>query len=141
MGIWSLIYATIFAPLIFRKVLMAFMEREGKPMPQLEHRASGHLPDFEAEAMEKAEHEMREAYENAKTKLAEKEDEIVRIHSDMSNLKDETAADEIARLKAALQVKDDEIMTLKSLSANKASDSGLSSTLDSMTEDTPAPMV
>merc|ERR1712190_682493 len=46
--IWSLIYATIFAPLIFRKVLMAFMEREGKPMPRLEHRASGHLPDLEA---------------------------------------------------------------------------------------------
>jgi len=139
--IWSLIYATIFAPLIFRKVLIAFMEREGKPMPRLEHRASGHLPDLEAEAMEKAEQEMREAYENAKTKLAEKEDEIVRIHSDMSNLKDETGADEIAKLKAALQVKDDEITALKNLAANKASDSGLTSTLDTMTEDTPAPLV
>merc|ERR1712190_409435 len=123
------------------KVLMAFMERDGKPMPQLEHRASGHLPDFEAEAMEKAEQEMREAYENAKTKLAEKEDEIVRIHSDLSNLQEETTADEIGRLKAALQAKDDEIMTLKSLAANKAANSGLSSTLETMTEDTPAPLV
>merc|ERR1712066_862928 len=116
--IWSLIYATIFAPLIFRKVLMAFMEKdEGKPTPRLDHRASGHLPDFEAEEMEKAEQEMREAYENAKTKLAEKEDEIVRMHSDLSNRKDETGADEIATLKAALQVKDDEITALKNLVA------------------------
>merc|ERR1711948_52920 len=104
--IWSLIYATIFAPLIFRKVLTAFMQREGKPTPRLEHRASGHLPDFEAEAMEKAEQEMRDAYETAKTKLAEKEDEIVRMHSDLSNRKDEAATDEIVRLKAELQAKD-----------------------------------
>merc|ERR1712187_1044517 len=132
--IWSLIYATIFAPLIFRKVLTAFMQREGKPSPRLEHRASGHLPDFEAEAMEKAEQEMRDAYEAAKTKLAEKEDEMVRIHSDLSNLKDEAAADEIVRLKAELQTKDDEIMTLKRLAATKAADSGLSSTLEILTE-------
>merc|ERR1712232_1177310 len=98
-------------------------------------------PDFEAVAMEKAEHEMREAYENAKTKLAEKEDEIVRMHSDLSNLKDEAGADEIVRLKAELQAKDDEIVTLKSLAATKAADSGLSSTLEILTEDTPAHVV
>merc|ERR1711939_435191 len=48
--VWALIYATIFAPLVFRKVLGSYMAKlnEGKPKaeakPQLFHSATGSLP-------------------------------------------------------------------------------------------------
>merc|ERR1712159_531644 len=48
--VWALIYATIFAPLVFRKVLGSYMAKlnEGKPQaeqkPALFHSATGSLP-------------------------------------------------------------------------------------------------
>merc|ERR1711920_1041728 len=59
--IWALIYATIFAPLIFRKVLGRYMVAEGlaketkKPGFIPTARASGHLPDLEEIALEESE--------------------------------------------------------------------------------------
>merc|ERR1719326_2307153 len=59
--IWALIYATIFAPLIFRKVLARYMAKlstDNETTGEIEHRMStefqmsGHLPDLEAEAKE-----------------------------------------------------------------------------------------
>merc|ERR1719321_152524 len=49
--VWALIYATVFAPLIFRKVLAKYMAKinDGKPQaPQkkIAHCVSGHLPDM-----------------------------------------------------------------------------------------------
>jgi len=116
--IWSLIYATIFAPLIFRKVLLAYMDKEDKPPPTLSHHASGHLPDFEAEDLEIAEQQMHADYESTKAKLAQKEDEIIRMHSDLSNRKEiteESLQDALAKLKAELYAKDAEITQLKAV--------------------------
>merc|ERR1712216_510370 len=48
--VWALLYATIFAPLVFRKVLGSYMLKlnNGKPQavqkPALAHSATGHLP-------------------------------------------------------------------------------------------------
>merc|ERR1712072_1113661 len=48
--VWALIYATVFAPLIFRKVLGNYMSKlnNGKPQapqkPALAHSVTGHLP-------------------------------------------------------------------------------------------------
>merc|ERR1712228_505919 len=53
--VWALIYATIFAPLIFRKVLTNYMKsefgEEAAPRPTFQDasRLSGHLPDLEQE--------------------------------------------------------------------------------------------
>jgi Kef-type K+ transport system membrane component KefB len=50
--VWALIYATVFAPLVFRKVLSSYMSKlnNGKPeaekRPALAHSATGHLPVF-----------------------------------------------------------------------------------------------
>merc|ERR1712151_1211848 len=79
--IWALIYATIFAPLIFRKVLMRYMGTEGAAKPTLVHRGSGHLPDFEAEELEQKAEQMQNDYEKAKKQLEEKETELERVPS------------------------------------------------------------
>merc|ERR1712072_1587706 len=48
--VWALIYATVFAPLVFRKVLGNYMSKlnNGKPeavkRPALAHSVTGHLP-------------------------------------------------------------------------------------------------
>merc|ERR1712072_1597506 len=48
--VWALIYATVFAPLVFRKVLGSYMAKlsNGKPQapqkPALAHSVTGHLP-------------------------------------------------------------------------------------------------
>jgi len=60
--IWALVYATIFAPLVFRKVLARYLAKtqSSNPEPvspnssQLVHRASGHFPDFEEEENSRA---------------------------------------------------------------------------------------
>jgi len=50
--VWALIYATVFAPLVFRKVLANYMSKlnNGKPeavkRPALAHCVTGHLPDL-----------------------------------------------------------------------------------------------
>mmetsp|Transcript_12815 Transcript_12815/g.22993 ORF Transcript_12815/g.22993 Transcript_12815/m.22993 type:complete len:637 (-) Transcript_12815:256-2166(-) len=56
--VWALLYATIFAPLIFRKVLHRYMRSLGKDFvdKDLASSVSGHLPDLEAE--EEAEEEL-----------------------------------------------------------------------------------
>jgi len=79
--IWALIYATIFAPLIFRKVLMRYMGTDGNAKPTLAHRNSGHLPDFEAEELEQKAEQMQTDYEKAKKQLEEKETELERVPS------------------------------------------------------------
>merc|ERR1711904_511330 len=56
--VWALIYATVFAPLIFRKVLGNYMLKlnNGKPQapqkPAIAHCVSGHLPDLLCEEHE-----------------------------------------------------------------------------------------
>merc|ERR1719433_2194451 len=60
--IWSLVYATIFAPLIFRCVLKRYMAVEAGQNPDddtdrarkaMKRASTGHLPDLYAEEMEK----------------------------------------------------------------------------------------
>merc|ERR1712137_663037 len=86
--IWALIYATIFAPLIFRKVLMRYMGAETGAKPTLAHLGSGHLPDFEAEELAEKARQMHQDYENVKAKLQEKEGELERVHSGIGDLPD-----------------------------------------------------
>merc|ERR1712232_978636 len=64
--IWALVYATIFAPLVFRKVLARYLAKKQRNNPEhveepvspnshgLVHRASGHFPDFEEEENRRA---------------------------------------------------------------------------------------
>lgn len=121
--IWSLIYATIFAPLIFRKVLLRFMENEDKAPPTLSTHASGHLPDFEAEELELEEQRTHAEYESTKAKLQQKEGEIIRLHSAQS------VQGELSKLKAELAAKDQEIARLKGLTESQqpwSQDVGLS---------------
>jgi len=62
--IWALVYATIFAPLVFRRVLARYLAKtQGSNQVQkpvspnasnLVHRASGHFPDLEEEENRRA---------------------------------------------------------------------------------------
>jgi len=98
--IWSLLYATIFAPLIFRKVLARYMlKQEGAKAEDTESGSvakagvlkgrmtiSGHLPDLEEEENKAAENVARELskerldkIENLETTNAEKDKEVARL--------------------------------------------------------------
>jgi hypothetical protein len=96
--IWSLLYATIFAPLIFRKVLAKYMLTQGGEQTEDEHAdqskakvgalkgrltISGHLPDFEEEAAQAAEkvasQEREEKMESLEMNNAEKDKDIARL--------------------------------------------------------------
>merc|ERR1712228_798861 len=86
--VWALIYATIFAPLIFRKVLTNYMKSEGlvsdqkKPTFNDASRLSGHLPDLEQEQLDADEAKMQEEFGVMKEKLQAKEEELKRIEND-----------------------------------------------------------
>merc|ERR1711998_549248 len=84
--VWALLYATIFAPIIFRKVLDRYMAanstgdvESGKKV--IHHSATGHLPDLIAEEMEKEELELRERAANFDETLKEKNAEISRLNA------------------------------------------------------------
>lgn len=94
--VWALLYATIFAPLIFRKVLARYMltqaggETDDAPMGhQLSHRNSGHLPDFEEEKeMEEHEKMMKENKEWTE-EVNQKEIQIEELEQELNALQEE----------------------------------------------------
>merc|ERR1711879_433541 len=76
--VWALLYATIFAPIIFRAVLKRYMlanktsDLESSVPKHPEHCASGHLPVLVAEKLEKEDLEIREKaelYEEAQKEI------------------------------------------------------------------------
>jgi len=86
--IWALVYATIFAPLVFRKVLARYLAKtQGKEVQEpaspnkrdLAHRMSGHLPDFEEEENRKAQRAHSKEREHMALSLQEKDEEIARL--------------------------------------------------------------
>merc|ERR1711998_930 len=88
--VWALLYATIFAPIIFRKVLDRYMAanmpgdvESGKKT--IHHSATGHLPDLIAEEMEKEELELRERAAKFDETLKEKDAEISRLNALLGN--------------------------------------------------------
>merc|ERR1719507_2456444 len=92
--IWSLVYATIFAPLVFRFVLKSYMHDEntnkhGKDAESGADASHTHgirrsstfsLPDVYVENMEKEQHEKLERCEAAEKELREAKKEIERLH-------------------------------------------------------------
>jgi len=82
--IWALLYATIFAPLVFRKVLHRYMKALGKDYVEtdLASRVSGHLPDIEAEEEAEEELHILEKIENLEKNVQEKDEYIAQIKSD-----------------------------------------------------------
>jgi len=95
--IWALIYATIFAPLIFRKVLARYMiaqqlyaEGEAEQIAQAQSkggRMSAHLPDFEQE--EELQHAEEEKKRLAKIEadVQEKEKELRQLGEKLRSAK------------------------------------------------------
>merc|ERR1712039_132916 len=106
--IWALIYATIFAPLIFRKVLGRYMVAEGlaqqnerKPGFIPTARASGHLPDMEEIAIAESEAQFERDYSELERKLKQKNEELLRLKSAKSGDTGESNLDQLnAELKA-----------------------------------------
>jgi Kef-type K+ transport system membrane component KefB len=85
--VWALIYATIFAPLIFRFVLKRYMQKlnpeagseKCRTITHQAARASRHLPDLEAADEEKNQAEMKEKLEELEKELAQKNDQIKKL--------------------------------------------------------------
>jgi len=84
--VWALLYATIFAPIIFRKVLDRYMaansvgDAESGNQKHVHHSATGHLPDLIALEMEAEELELREKVSKIDETLKEKDAEIARLN-------------------------------------------------------------
>lgn len=83
--VWALIYATIFAPLIFRKVLANYMMKKNggvSPKPKAVHRCStGHLPDLVAEEIEAEERSIREKAVRLEAEVDTRDQEIARLNA------------------------------------------------------------
>jgi len=108
--IWALIYATIFAPLIFRKVLaryIAKLEKNNPKNPETEESAdpaqpeghvlssrgrcdsfSGHLPDLEEEELEKKHASEVKEREAMVLSLQEKDAEIARLQDALTKIEE-----------------------------------------------------
>lgn len=88
--IWALIYATIFAPLIFRYVLVKYVEREeGRALGKLDLGGEGHLVDLVAEEEEEEERRKEAELEALRAQIAKEE----------SSLKDIKSRNELRRTK------------------------------------------
>lgn len=82
--VWALLYATIFAPVIFRAVLKRYMSsfadlesHPTSPTRHLEHLSTGHFPDLLQEKMDKEDAEMRikaQMYDEAKQEVERLQD-------------------------------------------------------------------
>merc|ERR1740129_2458018 len=86
--IWALIYGTIFAPLIFRKVLACHMRRSEENLQDtgprtIRHQATGHLPDLKAEAKK------AKAMEEQEANLRRRELLIVSQDTQIANLRNQ----------------------------------------------------
>jgi Kef-type K+ transport system membrane component KefB len=83
--IWALIYATIFAPLVFRKVLSNYLVRTGqgnvKPGFNNKLRMSGHLPDLIEEAKAAEESKTLEEFASMSMAMTAKDEEIARLQA------------------------------------------------------------
>merc|ERR1712048_304480 len=89
--IWALVYATIFAPLVFRKVLSRYLAKvdrssqgsQGIKDPatstDLVHCSSGHLPDLEEEEIQENQRKQSKERELMALSLVEKDREIARL--------------------------------------------------------------
>merc|ERR1711998_488582 len=107
--VWALLYATIFAPIIFRKVLDRYMAanstgdvESGKKV--IHHSATGHLPDLIAEEMEKEELELRERATKFDETLKEKNAEISRLNALLGNSPENVALPRILGKEAPPQL-------------------------------------
>merc|ERR1711976_905881 len=87
--VWSLIYATIFAPLIFRKVLVSYMVKlrgseveasSDSKRPQLRQQATGHL-SFEdpVRQVSEVEDKLNEKIEELQEALGERDERIAEL--------------------------------------------------------------
>lgn len=106
--IWSLLYATVFAPLIFRKVLSRYMRNLGRN--SVAERCDGikgtnfhegHMPDLEEEAMQKEQAEMKQHSQETSMQL------------DKANAELERVLEVVKSLEEQMKQKDQEIGTLK----------------------------
>jgi Kef-type K+ transport system membrane component KefB len=85
--VWALIYATVFAPLIFRKVLGTYMLKlnDGKPQapqkPQISHSVTGHLPVLLC-AENDEESKLRQRLKALELSLESKDAELVQLKAD-----------------------------------------------------------
>jgi len=88
--VWALIYATIFAPLIFREVLKRYMATQnGGESPKknkVARCATGHLPDLVAEEKEAEERSRRERSVSLEEEMLSKDVEISRLKALVSSL-------------------------------------------------------
>merc|ERR1719277_1078012 len=91
--IWALIYATIFAPLIFRKVLSSYMKAEAQAngeepppeiKPKLAHRTTFALPDQEQEEEDAREAQMKTDLVQLRQDIAAKNEEIANLKSKLN---------------------------------------------------------
>merc|ERR1711972_57225 len=104
--IWALVYATIFAPLVFRKVLARYLAKSQRSNPQevqepvspksseLVHRASGHFPDLEEEENRRAQRKHSKEREQMALSLQEKDEEIARLRDALTR-KDSAVSGEL----------------------------------------------
>lgn len=99
--IWALIYATIFAPLIFSKVLARYMAAkvEGVEVPtvselkkKVSNIASGHLPDMEEEAEEMKRQKSAEKVDNMEEDLQKKDRQIKEYGNTIEELNQKIAS-------------------------------------------------
>jgi len=82
--VWALIYATIFAPLIFKKVLDRYMSKfQTQDQPKVKTCATGHLPDLYAEELEREEEETRIRAQQLEVEVAAKDQEIQRLKAQL----------------------------------------------------------
>jgi len=123
--IWGLIYATIFAPLVFRKVLARYIAKVEKSKPESEKteeledpaspgedlttRMSGHLPDFEEEETRRKQKEDAKERVSMTVSLQEKDDEISRLQDALTKMeaaysKAVGGSDDIAKRDADLYI-------------------------------------
>jgi len=122
--VWALLYATIFAPLIFRKVLHNYMVGQGLKDESVEgpsaaNSVSGHLPDVEQEQIEEQEHKFHDEFERLQKLNDEKDEEIKRLREYKPNsdtakeLPNSDNAESAESLKAMVAKMDGEISDLK----------------------------
>jgi len=113
--IWSLLYATIFAPLIFRKVLARFMMRNSQQSPEVIAAAAshnhvysdeGHLPVFEAEEHEVQRQISKISHEKHLHQLEDAEHDIERKESEMKEMNNSlvSAQNKITELIAQMEI-------------------------------------